>query len=136
MKNWKQVNFFGKVKPHEVESIYKSSSLAFALLRYSLAVGGNIGTLGNTKIFEILGAGIPVICTDFVLWKEIIAKYKCGYCINPTDIDGINKGITYLLSHPREAKIMGENGERAVKQEFNWESQERILLQMYDDLCN
>ena len=34
-------------------------------------------------------AGLPVICTDFKVWKEIIEKEKCGICVNPTDKDEI-----------------------------------------------
>lgn len=136
LSNWAKVNYMGKVGPKDVEGIYKSCSLGFALLRYSLAVGNNMGTLGNTKIFEIMGAGVPVICTDFILWKNIIKKYKCGICINPTDITAIKDAVKFLLGNPEEAKRMGENGRKAVESEFNWESQEKILLEMYKDVLN
>lgn len=132
--NWNKVNYLGKVQPQEVETIYQTSCLGFALLRYSLAVGNNIGTLGNTKIFEIMGAGIPVICTDFILWKDIIEKYKCGICIDPTNVSAIKEAISYILNNPKEAKQMGENGKVAVEVEFNWESQVNILLNMYETL--
>ncbi len=32
------------------------------------------GSLGNTKIFEMMMSELPVICTDFTLWTEIIEK--------------------------------------------------------------
>ena len=41
-------------------------------------MGYKKGTLGNNKIFEYMYYGLPIICTDFDLWKEIIDKYKCG----------------------------------------------------------
>lgn len=134
LRNWDKVKYLGILPPQKVEEIYKSSRLGFALLRYSLAVGNNIGTLGNTKLFEIMGAGIPVVCTDFILWKEIISKYKCGICINPNNTNELKEAINYILTHPKEAKEMGENGKRAIETEYNWESQEKILLQMYNDV--
>ncbi|MDE5876025.1 MAG: glycosyltransferase [Muribaculaceae bacterium] len=132
LPNWEYVKYYGKVRPEEVEKIYTSSSVGFALLRYCKAVGNNIGTLGNTKLFEIMGAGKPVICTDFILWKKIIEQYKCGICVNPEKPEEIINAMTYLITHPKEAKQMGENGRRAVLTEFNWKTQETILINFYD----
>ena len=76
-------------------------------------------------------AGIPVICTDFILWKEIIDKYQCGICVNPRDVNAIRQAIVYLKQHHEEAKQMGNNGRRAVEELFNWDSQKKVLFEMY-----
>lgn len=90
--------------------------------------------MGNTKIFEEMLAGLPVVCTDFVLWREFVDRYHCGICVDPQDADAIASAVWYLLDHPEEARQMGENGRRAVKEEFNWNVEERKLLALYEEV--
>ena len=129
---WEKVDYKGVVAPLEVSIIQQDCFAGIALNDYVANVGYKLGSLGNTKLFEYMMSGIPVIATDFILWKEIIEKYKCGICVNPRNVNAINEAIIYLKDHPEEAKRMGNNGRKAVEEEFNWKSQEKILLDMYD----
>jgi len=79
--------------------------------------------------------GVPVICTDYVLWQEIIDKYKCGICVAPGDLLGLTKAIRYIVDHPDEARVMGENGRKAVFEKYNWKTQEKELFTLYDNLA-
>lgn len=92
--------------------------------------------MGNTKIFEEMMAGLPVVCTDFVLWQEFVDRWHCGICVDPEDPAAVTSAIQYLLTHPEEAKQMGENGRKAVKEEFNWGVEEKKLLALYEDILN
>jgi glycosyltransferase involved in cell wall biosynthesis len=87
-----------------------------------------MGTLGINKLFEYMLFGLPVICTDFTLWKEIMDKYKCGLYVNPNNSEEIANAIHYLIEHKNEAYRMGQNGRKAIFEEFNWKSQERTYL--------
>ena len=49
-------------------------------------------------------------------------------------MDEIAAAIRYLLDHPDEARQMGENGRRAIKEEFNWGVEEKTLLALYEDI--
>lgn len=51
--------------------------------------------------------------------------------MNPKDIAWV---IEYLLTHPEEARRMGENGQRAVKEKYNWESEGKKLLMLYEEV--
>ena len=44
------------------------------------------------------------------------------------------KALRRLLEHPEEARQMGENGRRAVREAFNWSVEEQTLLGLYRDL--
>lgn len=134
LPGWEYVDFRGKVPHEQVASILAECSVGVALVSYSYNTGMRRGTLGNTKIYEQMMAGLPVICTDFDLWREMVEKYHCGICVNPQNVEEIASAITYLLDHPEEAKQMGENGRRAVKEEFNWGVEEKKLLALYEDV--
>jgi glycosyltransferase involved in cell wall biosynthesis len=77
-------------------------------------------------------AGIPVIASDFPLWRDIIAGNDCGLLVDPMDPKAIAEAIDYLVTHPQEAQRMGANGRRAVDERYNWAVEERKLLVFYE----
>ncbi len=92
-----------------------------------------IDTFG-IKVFEYMSMALPVILSHSHFNDYMADKYKFGICVDPADADDIAKAIRYLLDHPEEAREMGENGRRAVKEEFNWGVEEKKLLALYEDI--
>lgn len=131
---WNKVDYRG-VLPHEkINEVLSSCEIGVSILSYNNNTGFKTGTMGNTKIFEEMMAGLPVICTDFDLWREFVERYHCGICVDPENVDEIADAIRYLLDNPEEARRMGENGRRAVEEKFNWGTQEKKLLELYSTL--
>lgn len=87
-----------------------------------------------TKFFEYMNAGLPVICSDFPVWKKFIETYECGIAVDPNNDEEIKRAIQFLRSNPEQAKQMGENGKRAVQKHLNWSTQEEKLVNWYDAL--
>ncbi|WP_042143753.1 glycosyltransferase [Paucisalibacillus sp. EB02] len=87
-----------------------------------------------TKFFEYMSAGLPVLCSDFPVWKNFIETYQCGIAVDPYNDEEIKKAIDYLKSHPEEAKKMGENGKKAVLLSLNWNVEEKKLVSWYEEL--
>lgn len=133
---WGQTEYLGKVPHEEVPALLAKSSLGMAVPSYCRNSDWKNGTMGNTKIFEEMMAGLPVVCTDFVRWREFVERWHCGICVDPANPDAIAGAIRYLLDHPEEARRMGENGRRAVKEEFNWGVEEKKLLALYEEILN
>lgn len=86
------------------------------------------------KMFEYMSAGIPVIASDFPLWREIIEGSGCGILVNPERPEEIAEAINYLVLHPAEAERMGANGQTSVVDRYNWAVEERRLLDYYGRL--
>lgn len=121
--------YLGIIPHTEVINYYAGAIAGMAILNCSQV--GNEGTLGNTKLFEVMQAGKPVICSDLRLWREIIEEYECGICVNWMNVDEISNAIKYLISYPDEAARMGINGKRAVNEKYNWKTQELVLIDFY-----
>jgi glycosyltransferase involved in cell wall biosynthesis len=83
------------------------------------------------KMFEYMSAGIPVIASDFPLWRKIITERDCGVLVDPLDPAAIARAIDFLVEHPDEARRLGENGRKAVEEVYNWEMEEVRLLSVY-----
>ena len=132
LKGWTKVDYRGFLKYDEVKSIYMMTNYGVAVHSYCNNTDGRVGNLANTKIFEYMHWAIPVICTDYSLWKDIIVeKEKCGICVSPNDSDSIKNALQYLIDNPDIANEMGKNGRNAVIREYNWNTEVKKLVNLY-----
>lgn len=131
LDGWEKVKYLGIIPHEQVKSIYSRSMIGIALLSHNTQVN-NEGTLGNTKIFEYMEAALPIICSDNIIWKRIVDKYKCGIAVNPDNLEELKNAIVKLATNPELAWQMGDRGRRAVEQVFNWNTQERVLINLYN----
>lgn len=88
------------------------------------------------KLFEYMAAGVPVIASDFPLWREIVKGTGCGLVVDPQNPAAIARAIEHVLTHPEEAEAMGRRGREAAAKHYNWENEERNLCRLYERLFN
>jgi hypothetical protein len=86
------------------------------------------------KLFEYMAAGIPVIASDFPLWRQIVEEAQCGLLVDPQDATAIAHAINHLLTHDDEARQMGLNGQQAVLNRYHWDFEAQKLLALYRQL--
>jgi asparagine synthase (glutamine-hydrolysing) len=84
------------------------------------------------KMFEFMAAGVPVIASDFPLWREIVGGAKCGILVDPKDPKAIGQAVSRLLNDHAEAEEMGLRGRKAVLEKYNWGMESEKLLELYD----
>jgi glycosyltransferase involved in cell wall biosynthesis len=125
--SWKQVNEYGVVDRNEILKILNKSKIGMVTLH---PIENYLDSL-PIKMFEYMYAGIPLIASDFPLWKELISENKCGYCVDPFDITETYRLIQTLLSNDDLAKKMGENGRKSVLEKYNWRIEEKKLISIY-----
>ncbi len=109
------------------------SSQAYMGVVTYLPYANNTSCLPN-KLFDYMLVGLPVVASNFPLYKEIIDRDKSGLIVNPSNPEEIAKAIEYLIEHPDEAKKMGNNGKKSVLEKYNWTNEERKLLAIYKEL--
>lgn len=126
-KGWEKVDELGWVNRNDVRKTLQSSIAGLVTLHPTISYLDAL----PVKMFEYMCAGIPVIASNFPLWKSIIETNNCGLCVDPKNPREIAEAIDFLLSHPIEAKKMGINGQNAVKRNYNWANEEKKLLNIY-----
>ena len=86
------------------------------------------------KLFDYMLCGLPVVASDFPEIRKVVTDAGCGILVDPTSPDAIAEAVIYLMEHPEEAQRMGESGQRAVLERYNWGRMEERLLDLYQYL--
>jgi glycosyltransferase involved in cell wall biosynthesis len=129
---WRNVDWHGLLGRQEIAELLNSVRAGLVILHPQ----PNFMDSQPVKLFEYMAAGIPVIASDFPLWRGIIDSVRCGILVDPYDPAAIANAINYLLTHDEEAEEMGRRGRLAVEQRFNWKIEEQKLLGLYHALTS
>jgi len=124
---WRNVVFLGWQSRVNVAKILASSRIGVVLFH---PAPNHVNAQPN-KLFEYMSAGIPVIASDFPLWKEIVEGSGCGLLVNPLDPEAIAEAIKWLLENPEKAETMGKRGRKAIEECYNWDKESVKLISFY-----
>jgi glycosyltransferase involved in cell wall biosynthesis len=124
------VEFTGYMVSKEAHPLVAKTHIGLAVVE---RIPNNTGSL-LTKLFEYMALDMPLITSNFPLYKELIEGVGCGLCVAPEKPEELAEAIEYLLSHPEEATEMGKRGREAVKANYNWNTEAEKLLNLYKKL--
>lgn len=88
------------------------------------------------KFFEYMALGLPFICCDSLIYKEALHTFNCGMAVNLKDAYSIAQAIKQILNEPKLLENMTTEAINASRQLYNWHSQEKILLELYQRMIN
>lgn len=126
-KGWRHVDFIGAVKRQDVPNLLAGASCGLVTF---LPANNHINAQPN-KLFEYMAAGIPLVASDFKLWREILDRYDCGLLVDPESPASIADAVLEILSDPQRSFKMGANGKKAVFEVLNWEAESKKMIQTY-----
>lgn len=126
-RGWERVQYLGSFARADAIALL-GRSLAGLVLFHPLP---NHFDSQPNKIFEYMSAGLPVIASDFPLWREIVSDNGCGLNVDPLDPEAIAGAISWVLQHPEEARVMGGRGRALVREKYNWSKEIPNLLNAY-----
>jgi glycosyltransferase involved in cell wall biosynthesis len=130
LPGWNAVDYHGQMSREGVREVLSRSIAGVVTF---MPLPNHVDAQPN-KMFEYMSAGIPLIASDFPLWRELVVDSRCGICVDPDSPASIASAIEFLARNQDEARIMGENGRRAVTERFNWDAEEEKLLRLYNDV--
>ena len=76
-------------------------------------------TLAN-KLFDYMGAGLPVIASDVPPMRRILGETGAGVLVPPGDGSALARAIITLLGDEHLRCTLGSNGRRAVATRYRW----------------
>jgi glycosyltransferase involved in cell wall biosynthesis len=129
-KGWEKVNELGFLSRKDVGRVFERSKIGLVTF---LPFPNHIDSQPN-KMFEYMSAGLPIVASNFPLWREIVEGNSCGLCVDPLNSKAIGGAIQYLIDNPAQAERMGRNGRKAVEDKYNWPVEEKKLLNLYQGI--
>ena len=132
---WEKVTFKNRFKREELPDIINCSVMGNVMKDFSQTETPE-GSYSIIKIFESMEAAIPVILAKVPLYESMVEKYHCGICCDPHNVQEIRNAVNYLLTHKKEAYEMGQNGRRAVLEEFSWDIIKKDYLEIIKEITH
>ncbi|MFQ3579823.1 MAG: glycosyltransferase family 4 protein [Bacteroidales bacterium] len=127
---WKNVIYFGFLDRNGINDILKQARIGMVILENTPSYIVSL----PVKMFEYMAAGLPVMASDFDLWKSIVEAENCGICVNQKDVNEINQKLNQIIYNTELLKEMGRNGRNAVVNKYNWSIEEKKLISFYKNL--
>jgi glycosyltransferase involved in cell wall biosynthesis len=85
-------------------------------------------------MFEYMISELPIIASNFQSFINIFNENKCGLNVDPKNPLEIANAIDFLIENPDARKEMGQNGKKAIINNYNWTLEEKKLIKFYNSL--
>jgi glycosyltransferase involved in cell wall biosynthesis len=96
------------------------------------AIDRNSYYAAPNKLFECLGAGVPVVVSNFPEMRRVVGQHDVGRACNPEDPESIAAAVLELFRGTAEEIATRSTRCRIVaKNYYNWELEGARLLQAY-----
>lgn len=76
-------------------------------------------TAGLTTVVEALALGLPIVCSRNPQIPVDFDRLGCGISVEYGDVEGWQRAVEYIATHPEEARRMGNRGREIAEQMFN-----------------
>jgi glycosyltransferase involved in cell wall biosynthesis len=129
-RGWLQVDYLGQIGRDAVREVLARASAGLVTL---WPMPSYLDSL-PIKMFEYMSAQLPVVASDFPLWRGIVEDSRCGVCVDPVNPQAIADAVRGLLDKPERIAAMGQAGRAAVLSRYNWPQAEEQLLALYREL--
>ncbi|MHC4542994.1 MAG: glycosyltransferase family 4 protein [Planctomycetota bacterium] len=130
LRGWKYTNYLGYIPCGEHYSFIKIANIG--LVNF-LPLPNQERAMPN-KPFEYMACSLPMIMSNFSYWQGIFSE--CALFVNPYDPEDIAEKVLYLLDNPDEAKKLSDEGRELIEKKYNWEAEQRKLLDVYKKVLN
>jgi len=94
----------------------------------------NYTTSLPTKLFEFMGNGLTVICSDFEKLNMLNHKICFGLTVNIFNLDAEKDKIFRFIDNKMKMKMIRMKNIETVKKHYLWEFEEEKLLNAYHEL--
>jgi glycosyltransferase involved in cell wall biosynthesis len=124
-----RIHFLPEVPPDEIPAWTAAADVA-AMAIQPTTLNHRLTT--PTRLFDAMGAGVPVVASDLPGIAAIVRGTGCGVLCDPTDPGAIAAALRDVLDGPPERRLaFREAALAAASGPYAWERQVARLLEVY-----
>ncbi|MBK8610955.1 MAG: glycosyltransferase [Chitinophagaceae bacterium] len=125
-----KITFKGRVTPDELLIIARQAYIGITLFENKGL--SNYYSLGN-RFFDYLHAGIPQLCVNYPVYREINEPWPVAVLIDDLASGNLATQLNNLLENEVLYNELQKNC-LELRHVFNWQLEEKTLIQFYKDL--
>src|SRR5262249_5702245 len=114
----------------EISEVYGKS---FAGLVNFLPAPNHIFSQPN-KLFEYMSAGIPVVCSNFELWRQVVDAGQAGISVDPSSARELADAVNRIPRDRALWETYSRNGRRLIEEKYSWDREGQRLLASYAEV--
>ena len=127
-----KIMFKGKVMPEELKEITVNAWIGVTL--FDDRGLSNYFSLAN-RFFDYIHAGIPQLCVDFPVYRELNNRHEIAVLTRELDPDRLAAALNRLLTDEELYLRLQQNCMKA-RLELNWQHEEKELIRFYQKVLN
>ncbi|MCH8559407.1 glycosyltransferase [Nesterenkonia sp. DZ6] len=128
--NWSRVVYHGELPSDKARDLLLRSKVGIVVLASTPAHREAF----PTKMFEYFAASLPVIASDFPVWRNIIEDSDSGTLVDETDPDAIARAIKAYSESPEIVEAHSKNARLHALEVRNWTTEGLKLVAAYESL--
>ncbi len=126
-----RVGWDAYVPPSAMSSHYRRADVGLALFEPH----SNYRRSLPTKFYEYLHYGLPILCSDFPMWRRFVEQHECGAVVPPGEPGAVLAVLNEWQAHPERYRRCAENA-RAAAPQYRWEEMGGRLVSLYRRMLN
>lgn len=125
-----KIDFRGMVPPGKLGEVTRRARIGITL--FEKQSRSNYYSLAN-RFFDYIQAGVPQLCVDYPLYREIQDKYEVALLLPEVSEDEVARALNKLLTDEATWNRLHKNCLQAAG-ELNWQQEEKKLLDFYGNI--
>lgn len=125
-----RVIFKGKLEPAALRTFTESAYIGITL--FDDRGLSNFYSLAN-RFFDYMHAGVPQLCVDFPVYRNIIEQHEFAVLVKDTSAPGLAAELNRLLSDDKLYNRLQQNCMEA-RNTLNWQQEEKALISFYKNV--
>jgi glycosyltransferase involved in cell wall biosynthesis len=127
------ITFIPNVSGKDLPKVVRGAGIALSVDQPTTRISL---TSQPTKIYEYMSQGLAIVASKLPYTTDCIGNIGCGVLVKSDDPKGYADAIIGLLNNPEKTKRMGDIGQKAFIERFNWSIVEKRLVDFYESILD
>lgn len=128
LDGWKYVEYLGYLDRDILAEEMNKCKIGLAILH---PTSNHVESIPN-KLFEYMSMGLPIVCSNFTTWHNIVENGECGHSVDPFAIETMADTVLKMMQNNDILQKMSNKSISLFNEKYNWDSESENLIKCYN----